>query len=270
MRAIGQQGVIAMLYARRYRYKTKPAAFTIVELLVVVTLIALLIALLVPSLQRAREDARRTVCLANLKHVGLALFAYASDHNDQGPTVMAPIDDTAPRTLLTHDDRRVNMGLMLKNTITDASIFRCPSQREFRYAPATNAPDDPLAPPTSGGSYAYAVQMAAEENPPFANVRHLSMVSDDFTAAPDQDGAGRHTHRTAYNVLYTDSSAVQYRDRDGSIWRQRIDWDDETDRYTYASYYDMSGNVVRDLPPYRKLDIFRVWHAFCYSMPDPF
>jgi prepilin-type N-terminal cleavage/methylation domain-containing protein len=53
--------------------------FTLIELLVVVALIALLMSILLPSLGQAREQAKRAKCLANLRSIGQALFAYAND-----------------------------------------------------------------------------------------------------------------------------------------------------------------------------------------------
>src|SRR5262245_2585992 len=58
------------------RVRAARAAFTLVELLVVIAIIGLLIALLLPAVQAARESARRSSCLNNLKQIGVAIANY--------------------------------------------------------------------------------------------------------------------------------------------------------------------------------------------------
>ena len=75
--------------------KSYPMAFTLVELLVVISIIALLVAILLPALNKARYQAKRIVCLTQVRDQALSQFEYATDsdghfspNNSNGPQYM--------------------------------------------------------------------------------------------------------------------------------------------------------------------------------------
>jgi prepilin-type N-terminal cleavage/methylation domain-containing protein len=77
--------------------------FTLVELLVVISIIALLISILLPSLKKARDQAKRTVCASRLKSISTALWNYWTENEGRVPYVVSPMNDgeatVAPNTL---------------------------------------------------------------------------------------------------------------------------------------------------------------------------
>jgi prepilin-type N-terminal cleavage/methylation domain-containing protein/prepilin-type processing-associated H-X9-DG protein len=58
----------------------RPNGFTVIELLVVITVIGIIAALLLPAVQAMRESSRRTQCMNNLRQIGLALYSYHDAH----------------------------------------------------------------------------------------------------------------------------------------------------------------------------------------------
>ena len=84
IRDYGSKRVIVKVREKKIKH-----GFTLVELLVVVAIIALLVSILLPSLQRAKEQARITVCLANLRGLGVAFSQYVAENNGWYPPAAA-------------------------------------------------------------------------------------------------------------------------------------------------------------------------------------
>lgn len=116
----------------------RPSGFTLVELLVVITIIGVLTALLLPAVQSAREAARRLECLNHLKQIGLAIHGYEGSHGVFPPaytrqpqhfmlTYILPYADQRPVFDRYRFDRNWNASENRLARETEIGLFRCPS-----------------------------------------------------------------------------------------------------------------------------------------------
>ncbi|MEN6546711.1 MAG: DUF1559 domain-containing protein [Armatimonadia bacterium] len=108
--------------------------FTLIELLVVIAIIAILAAILFPVFAKAREKARQSSCLSNVKQLALGVLQYCQDY-----------DEKTPRSDCIGLDAGVNWDISVMPYIKNYQVMQCPSEPTICHiAPGIN---------TCGGSW---------------------------------------------------------------------------------------------------------------------
>jgi len=178
--------------------------FTLIELLVVIAIIAILAAILFPVFAKAREKARQTSCLSNVKQIGLAVLQYAQDYDEKLPPAWTNIGAHVPVGFTLSTNYTTWADDILSYAKND-QMFQCPSQQYSQSQMAyTTYPFAYFYNMNSTDSGCYGVALGKVVNP-----ANLIMVADgwgtmDYWASP-----------TAYSTLYKTSPVVR-RHNDGS------------------------------------------------------
>jgi prepilin-type N-terminal cleavage/methylation domain-containing protein len=204
-------------------------AFTLVELLVSIGIIAVLISILFPSLARAQESSRRVNCLSNLRQVHQSFMLYAMDHHDQVPLGYRGGNTQWNSMMYSATAKKIVLfGLLhTEGRMKSPRVFFCPTEIDPRsmfntpenpwppgpdgvslaqvYAgygarPATNLPDSPIA-----GQYTY---------PRLSRFKNQAIFGDLTATIARVDTR----HRNGINVLFGHG---------GARWVDRKAFDDD-------------------------------------------
>ncbi len=174
--------------------------FTLIELLVVIAIIAILAAILFPVFARAREKARQSSCLSNLKQIGLASMMYAQDYDEK----LSPYDPPNGTQYLPYT--------LWTPYIKNIQVWQCPSDSGGRL--------------TSYGYNCWSTYRCPDIIPlgqivyPAQTIVMIDTDSNDgraYCATAYQEGIARQRHNGGCNATYCDGHAKWISAQDAQV-----------------------------------------------------
>lgn len=199
-------------------------AFTLVELLVVIAIIAILAAILFPVFARARENARKTSCLSNLKQLGLGFMQYTQDYDEAFPLSSYPSDSVSWTT---------STVPYIKST----QVFRCSSDTATRWA-------NPVAPPTSNyytTSYIMNAYFAGSQT--YAKLSAIPATSKVIILVDANTDVAQRDHFHPFNWIVETPANPLY------------------SSYMHGVTFDDAANATKEIALTRHLDSFNALYA---------
>ena len=184
----------------------KRTGFTLIELLVVIAIIAILAAILFPVFARAREKARQTSCLSNLKQLAVALQMYTQDYDEMTP---AHTDDE-PANPPPYNWMYDTFPLRLQPYIKNLNLYQCSSDNGWT-----------MPAPTAGGRWSSYVANSqiirislAQVQDPAGTIAMLESSESDLGVEGNDDlpyqiptNAVYNRHNGGFNANYMDGHA---------------------------------------------------------------
>jgi prepilin-type N-terminal cleavage/methylation domain-containing protein/prepilin-type processing-associated H-X9-DG protein len=131
----------------------KVVSFTMIELLVVISILAILAGILLPAMNKSRNKARLTECKNNLKQIGAAFASYMVDYNDTFPVA-------AMKPTVSPDEPRISD--VLESYAGGLKVFRCPADIRPEKDYDGNTEDKTFF-ETEGCSYEYASMLGGRK-----------------------------------------------------------------------------------------------------------
>lgn len=215
--------------SRMQRASRGQSAFTLVDILVTMAIIALLIGLLMPGLASVKEHTRRVVCMSNVRQVGLGLVLYADANKDKLPASVF-IDtrgrddevDYAPENMMTirlpnEISRRTNTSwdglgyLYSQEILTTPDIFYCPSHHgQHRFEDVLDVWKKPAG-EIVGNYHFRGMGPNGSTRLSFIEPSRAAIAADGMRTLED------YNHRVGLNVLRADLSLFWLSDPNGRI-----------------------------------------------------
>lgn len=199
--------------------------FTLIELLVVIAIIGILAGILLPVLSRARESARRTQCMSNVKQIGMGLIMYANENNENYPS--STVNNTAMASL----------NLLYDTYITDNRVFNCPSDPLV-----TAASNAVMIVSTINGGQAFTQDQCSygyDRSHTQADAADVALVADRPGLTFDDNTNTRNHNGRGQNVVYVDGH-VEFVNSPLAGWY----YGDGITRDNIYSNFSTAGNTV--------------------------